>query len=412
MKLTYDTLLHVISMTDDAEDCVPLVATCRVLYHEGAKFALRKPILIFNEEQLVLFLRFLRAEDLSRCQHLRQLELWSFSKELEGIQVFIDTLPHLVNLESLRLATAEELLQHHLADSLEPALLPPLAALTNLRHLSLSEANIITCSLLSSLQSPLVSFRIDFLLDDDMMLWGGIDRDGWSKYHPIMLLANFAPTLQELRCICWYTNGNDIPPENLKVYPNMRRFSIDVHGPFPLRIDPFIRAFPNLTDLHVCTDLYGVRYSGGARQLHDSNVARLLDPLDTCGVWAHLEHFSGTLVDLYSIGLISHIPRITLIDTLQDGQRADILATVLRYARPVHLQLKRITALTLGDAERGFISVLGESGMTNLSNLNLSVTFDRDDREKDLTAVMVCTCRPRVSALFLSSHTCPFTIKS
>ena len=77
MKLTYDTLLHVISMTDDAEDCVPLVATCRVLYHEGAKIALKKPVTIYNEEQLASFLQFLRAENLSRCRFLRQLDLWA-----------------------------------------------------------------------------------------------------------------------------------------------------------------------------------------------------------------------------------------------------------------------------------------------------------------------------------------------
>ncbi|KAM5542672.1 hypothetical protein V8D89_003633 [Ganoderma adspersum] len=385
MKLTYDALLHVISVTASVKESVKLMATCRVLYHEGAKIALRKPITIFNEGQLVSFLRFLRAEDLSRCRHLRQLELWSFDPELDGLPVLIETLPHLVNLELLQLPSAEELLELHLFNSAEPALLPAFAALTSLRHVEISEAKGATCRFLSSLQSPLVSLRIDFFSDDDITLWDILDTDGWSKYHPTVLLANFAPTLKELQCIAWYTNGNAIYPE--KVYPNMRRLSIVLHE-FPLRIDPFIRAFPYLTDLRVNTDYHENHYSEAIRESHETNVAQQLDPLNSCGAWAHLEHFSGTLVDLYAIGLTSHIPRVTLIDTLRDGPRVDVLATVLRYARPVHLKLEGITGTMLGDAERGFISVLRERGGANLSNLDMSVKFGSDDQEKDLAAVM------------------------
>ena len=90
MKLTYDTLLHVISLTGYAKESVQLVATCRILYHEGAKIALKKPVTIYNEEQLASFLQFLRTENLSRCRFLRQLDLWALEPESEHVQELID----------------------------------------------------------------------------------------------------------------------------------------------------------------------------------------------------------------------------------------------------------------------------------------------------------------------------------
>ena len=64
MKLTYDALLHVISLTYYAKDPVQLMATCRALYHEGPKIALKKAVFIRAEEQLASFLKFLHAADI------------------------------------------------------------------------------------------------------------------------------------------------------------------------------------------------------------------------------------------------------------------------------------------------------------------------------------------------------------
>ena len=76
VKLTYDTLLHVISVSLYANEAVKLMTTCRFLYHEGAKIAPKRAVIVRNVKQLASFLKFLCAEDLSRCKHLRQLELW------------------------------------------------------------------------------------------------------------------------------------------------------------------------------------------------------------------------------------------------------------------------------------------------------------------------------------------------
>ncbi|KAI1783168.1 hypothetical protein LXA43DRAFT_904125 [Ganoderma leucocontextum] len=383
MKLTYDTLLHIISLTGYAKDSVQLMATCRVLYHEGAKIALKKPITIFNEERLASFLQFLRAENLSRCRYLKQLELRAFYPGANVVHELIETLPLLVNIEYLRLPSAEELLGPYHA-----ALPPAFAALTSLRHVDISGAKKVTCGLLSALQSPLISMRIDFLSNGDQKLWDLLAPDQWPKYHPTKLLANFAPTLEELYCVAWYTTQDTIIPA--KVYPNMRKLAIELDD-FPLRIDPFIRAFPNVTDLHVDTNYHGGSVAPwnleAMRESHRTNISQQLG-VGSCGTWVHLEHFYGYLVDLYAIGLTCHIPRVTILDNLGAGSRTDMLATVLRYARPVHLKLTGITGSMLGNSERGFISMLRDASASNLINLDVCIYFGKEDLEKDLGAIV------------------------
>ncbi len=66
-----------------------------------------------------------------------------------------------------------------------------------------------------------------------------------------------------------------------------------------------------------------------------------------------------------------------------------MLATVLRYARPLHLKLEGITGTMLGDAERGFISMLRDASASSLLNLDVCIHFGEGDREKDLSAVIV-----------------------
>ncbi|KAI1782463.1 hypothetical protein LXA43DRAFT_1143633 [Ganoderma leucocontextum] len=360
MKLTYDTLLHVISLSRYAKDAVQLMATCRVLYHEGPKIALKKTVFISTAEQLASFFKFLRADNSSRCRYLRQLELRACSPDPDVVQELIETLPLLTGIEYLRLVEAEELLDLH------PDLSPAFSALTNLRHINFSGVKGGTCALLLRLRSPLISANLSFVSDDDQKLWDYLDDDEWERCHPATLLDKFASTLEELQCL-----------------------SIELHD-FPLWVDAFIRACPTLPTSS-STPSSGILGEFNLRALqgsHDTNVGQQLRPVDSCGTWAHLEHFSGCLVDLYAIGLISHIHRVTIVDRLDDGPRTDILATVLRYARPLHLKLEGITGSMLGDADRGFISMLHEGSCSNLLNLDVCIHFGEDDREKDLSAVI------------------------
>nr|VWO98448.1 Histone acetyltransferase type B catalytic subunit (EC [Ganoderma boninense] len=216
-------------------------------------------------------------------------------------------------------------------------------------------------------------------------MWDLLDSDQWLQYHPTKLLAHFAETLEELYCMAWYTNQEAVYP--VTVYPKMRKLAIELHD-LPLRIDSFIRAFPNLTDLYVTTEYHGELYSEDIEVSHSQNVAHQLGNVASCGTWAHLERFHGRLFDLYALGLTCHISRVVIVSALEDGPHTDMLRKMLRYAKPSHLKLEGITGAMLGGASRGFISMLRHASASNLVNLNVDICFRKDDREKDLTGTM------------------------
>ncbi|KAM5540751.1 hypothetical protein V8D89_005584 [Ganoderma adspersum] len=318
VKLHYDTMMHIISVSEYAKDTVQLIATCRVLYHEGPKILLKKPIVILTQEQLTLQM---------------ELQVLASSLEPDVIQELVEILPLLTHIEYLRLVNADQLLRLH------PNLTPAFCALTTLRHIDFSG------------------------------LWDYLDdNDDWEQYHPAMLLENFALTLEEL---------------------NMRKLSINL----PLWINTFIHTFPNLTDLHIDTKDYDGSLPVGEFSLevmHESHATNILQQcgVNSCGTWVHLEHFCGCVVDLYTIGLTSHISQVTLTDTLDDGPKTEMLAMMLHYAQPLHLKLKGIAGSMVGNADRGFISMLRDESVSNLISLNVNIDFTKDDREKDLNAVI------------------------
>ena len=381
MKLPYDVLLHVISLSRSAKDGVSLMATCRVLYHEGPKIALKRPVVISTAEQLDSFLEFLRADNSSRCRYLKHLELRPLDPNWGAEEELIETLPLLINLEVLRLDGVNRFLDFD-ADNLIPAL----CSITTLRYINFTRAGGLTCALLRGLRSPVVSAHINFLPDDEQNLYDCLSYDDWEQSHPTILLGNLANTLEKLQCVAWQTDEDTIIPE--KVYPNMRKLSIEFED-FPLRIDPFIRAFPNLTDLYVNTEYHDGNYSESMLESHETNVAQQLYVVDPCGTWEHLEHFCGCLFDLYAIGLTSHISRVTIVDILHDGERTGMLATVLRYARPAHLKLEGITGTMLGDADQGFIAMLRDASASSLINLDVRVYFKAEDRWKNVGGTIV-----------------------
>ncbi|KAM5542676.1 hypothetical protein V8D89_003637 [Ganoderma adspersum] len=281
MKLPYDVLPHVISLSRYAKDSVQLTATCRVLYHVAPKIALKKPVVISTVGQLESFLEFLRTDNSSRCRYLKHLEVRELYPDWDVVEEFIETLPLLTSLEVLRFDETDQFLD------LDPDIIPALCSITTLRYINFTGAR-------------------------------------GKAYEDTIIPA--------------------------KVYPNMRKLSIEFHE-FPLRIDPFIRAFPNLTDLYVDADFHGGHSSGDILECHETNVAQQLDAVDPCGTWAHLEHFRGCLFDLYIIGIASHIRRVTIDGDARDG------VTLRAAGAP---QARGYGAM-LGNADRGFIAMLRDA---------------------------------------------------
>ena len=222
-----------------------------------------------------------------------------------------------------------------------------------MQHVNFTGVKNASSALLSRPHSPFISASISFLSDDDLKLWGYLTDNEWEGLHPTNLLDLSVPTLEELQCVAWHTIADPEPEGTLipaAVFPNMRKLSIKLHH-IAICIDPFIRAFPNLTNLHVNTNYHGGQYSEDMRDSHDMNITQQLDPVNSCGPWANLEHFRGSLYDLYAIGLTSHIRCVIIVDRLDDGPRTDMLATMLCYARLLHLKLEGITGSMLSDTD-------------------------------------------------------------
>ncbi|KAI0708027.1 hypothetical protein C8Q76DRAFT_138819 [Earliella scabrosa] len=147
-SMNYDVLLHVIAMSSQ-ETGTALMSTCRLLYHEGAKFVCRNPAGLETEQRLVSFLTFLSAEaDMIRCRYIRRLDLWIFGMSPAVAESLINALRHMHFLESLIISHSELVLASH------PDLPQQIAALKPLKHITLSYAGPLARTLLLTLNPP------------------------------------------------------------------------------------------------------------------------------------------------------------------------------------------------------------------------------------------------------------------
>ena len=75
IALNMDILLAILSLSPP-KTATSIMETCHFLYHEGAKVILRQPVYLTGQEHKILaLLRFIQAEDLSRCSYVRSLSV-------------------------------------------------------------------------------------------------------------------------------------------------------------------------------------------------------------------------------------------------------------------------------------------------------------------------------------------------
>ncbi|EJF58354.1 hypothetical protein DICSQDRAFT_162948 [Dichomitus squalens LYAD-421 SS1] len=307
------------------------MATCGLLYHEGAKIIIGRGITLKGpEERASSLLRFLAAEDLSRCSYVRALSI-----EIETIpesvaEGLIPILPRMSSLEFLS-ATPEKMLEPY------PDLFQAFAAIRSLRRLEVIGVGEHSIRLIQALQSKLVSAVLYFSYDTHLR----------NTSHPIQMLEGSASTLEQLTCGGFVDISAE--PQLMALttttaskitYPKMRSLAL-VNNLVPHPI-PYIRSFPNLTHLSI-KSLHTVPLDDALGDLvHIRRRLNLImqeqDEDGDARSWDHLEHFFGRLVDLWALGLTCQIHILSLED--RPGRRVpSALADVLRYARPSELQL-------------------------------------------------------------------------
>ena len=359
------------------------MATCRDLYHKGAKLVLQHPIMLDGpEEKAFSLMRFLQAEDFSRCPCVRRFFVIIDPMPESIAKSLISILPRMTALEHLCIG-AEEMLGSY------PALLPAFAAIRSLKSLSMVGIGKHSIRLLDTLQSSLVSANLYFTTDGsgrDLFLSGNT--------HPVFMLERSASTLEQLTCAFWM----DMMPERhilrLKTtYPKMR--SLTLTDNFSTSPIPYIRAFPNLQHLVVNGDradeLSGpFDFSEFQRYL---NVT-MQDPSDTeVWNWHHLESFTGRLIDLWDLGLICPIRHLTL-DDAPGSRPPHALTDVLEHARSQQLVLNFRGSPLKDVLASDFFSALRTRGASHIRHLIVMIDMMAEDREVDVAKAMVSpSCR-------------------
>ena len=367
-----------------------MMATCHFLYHEGAKIILRDTTMSFeegtSEDKVLALLRFIQAEDLSRCSHVRRLHVLMPTVPDTLVNALVHLVPRMTSLEVL-FVSIEAALESH------PGLLPALSSLQSLKTILVASAGERSCELLKAVRSQLAEAMIYF---DSTR----VAQTSKTAYHPLIMLQRSAPTLTTL--VCGFLVDTNIqlvlvrPPE--VTYPHLH--TLILHECAPLSLFPYTACFPNLA--HLC-----VKYNGpslwedgepaGPTNLDMAQRQREMN-LSLAGQLAHastpsqtpLPEYTGPLMDLWILGLTRPITRLTVEDAPAGGARAPrALSDVLAYARPTELSLI-FRGCALADVLRtDFLGALASEGAEGLRSLMVAVWVREGDRALDVGRALV-----------------------
>ncbi|KAM5543679.1 hypothetical protein V8D89_002930 [Ganoderma adspersum] len=298
-----DILLSIMAISPP-KMATSIMATCRLLYHDGAKVILQSPVnLDGSEKEALALLRFVQAENLSRCPYVRALHIVMDTVPPSVAKILANVVPRLTGLERLALV-GEQIFESY------PHLLSLFASLRSVKTLLVLDAGARCCQLIRTLRSRLVSAKIHFEREQAAML------SLTASTHPVLLLAKSAATLESLSC--GFLGNPDphltfFPPKT--TYPKLRSLALS-HSVYPDPV-PFIRAAPNLAHLalesSMLTDLtpssFHLQIAEMQRAMNlelQGGTPAMPFPMpveagagDVPCRWAHLQTFTGRVVDLH-----------------------------------------------------------------------------------------------------------------
>ncbi|KAL7278964.1 hypothetical protein ACG7TL_006796 [Trametes sanguinea] len=437
-----DVYLELLAAADRPE-VASMMCASRFLYSEGSKAILRDPVAISSQQHLSRFLVFLLAEGPRRLQFVRSLQLHMtppsanddlFQRlfvairgmsQLRSLSIAVHSERQLVDLIALVNIRAErdgngafDALHTLILDvakiSAEAslALIAAVPNLSSLRALSIPNGDLLfdshpslasafaelpsiqkidmPCifeggvSMLRGLRSNLVSAKLDFLPYGDDAFFDNASNTTLRACHPAKLLAHSQSSLEELYSYGWKTHP-DILPDTSAVYPKMRTLELENAG-YPLTM-AYIRAYPNLTRLRYQT-LESDKMTYDRESIESYDIRHRLNvtaQLASGCTWSQLQEYSGSVVDLYMLGLTCPIDNIHL----DLGTRALCyqLLPVLSHTRPRHLQFYGWPGNPSGPAEEVFSVFCGEAG-SHLESFELNTALCKGDEDVDLPAIM------------------------
>ncbi|KAI1789268.1 hypothetical protein LXA43DRAFT_1183374 [Ganoderma leucocontextum] len=332
------------------------MATCHFLYHEGAKVVLQHPVeLNGSEEEALALLRFVQAEDLSRCPYVRILYIDMDTVPESAAKILAKVIPCMTGLERLDLGRTEQMFASY------PYLLSTFASLRSVKRLVIIEVGERGCEMIRTLQSELFVSNKKVhanALSVEADLFS--IRIGWE----ILATVDANPEL------------TFFPPK--VIYENLRTLTL-CNTVFPSPI-PFIKAFPNLARFSVestCAPEGGAMGFADFRGMQGPSEDG--EPLG----WKHLQDFTGRVVDLWTLALTCPIPRMFLEDA--PGTRSPhALTDVLALARPMHLTISFSDHPLTDVLGADFLDALRSQGASGLKRLTVVIDLTADDRDLDV----------------------------
>ncbi|KAI1782244.1 hypothetical protein LXA43DRAFT_1104473 [Ganoderma leucocontextum] len=387
--LNNDILLFVLSLSS-FQTATSMMATCYFLYHEGAKSILHDSPMTFDadmsEDNALALLRFIQAEDLSRCPHVCKLHVLMNSISDIVAESLIDLVPRMTSLKTL-LVTIERALKSH------PDLVPAFGSLRSIETLLVVNAGQCSCELVRALQSQLVAAEIYFDTAGQRPLLSSNP-----DFHPLIMLQKSPPTLKTLLSGFLVDNKFELmiilrPPD--VTYPNMHTFVL--HECPPIILSPYIKLFPNLA--HLCVKYHSPSpWEDGQPNLLSSilpQVQRVMNlelpvlaPSGVSLAWTNLQEYTRPLMDLWALGLTCPITRLTLEDVPATRSAPLALTDVLAYARPTELAITFRKCSLTDVLETDFLSALHTKGASGLRSLMFVVWLHAGDCDLDVARAL------------------------
>ncbi|KAI0375349.1 hypothetical protein BV20DRAFT_1110447 [Pilatotrama ljubarskyi] len=346
-----------------------MMQASRIFYHEGPKALLRDGAVLETDEDIVKFVRFIRAEDGSRSRYLTRLNLAFTPGEVVGedsARLLARCLQSssFDNLRILSITAAEETFGIH------ACLLVALKTLSTVQDLAIDECGVLTCTLVRDLGSSMRSVMLAY--DNDLPT----DAAPIEQAHPLALLQNSCDNLESLDI----TFMSRPLPRSLypPSYPKVHAFSLG--WCWHPDLSPYVHAFPNLRSLTFDTmydDLNLDSLEPLARFRLPNRMAQLQH-----GSWRALDRVHGTLGDVYVSGLTCPVRDLEL---LMKEETYEMLCDVLNDTRPSSLSLSSGRAGAL-EATTGLLAVLETTGARNMKALKLDLNIPPEDKDMDVSA--------------------------
>ncbi|KAI0349615.1 hypothetical protein OH77DRAFT_1431897 [Trametes cingulata] len=377
--LNHDVLLAVLDLSQQ-DDISRFMRTCRFFYNAALPPLLRQTVHLDSDDRLRQFLTFLHVQPHSRCSLLSSLHLDAFYFSESAALDLALALPLMLNLRSLRFDDADYFMSY-------PPLSTAFAALSSVRHLTMSPIGKYAVGMLLNFQSSLVHAHLDFhAVGFDLSFFDELPHSHLPRYHPAVLLARSIPTLRALTTFQWRMHDHHRPDPSL-VYPHMRHLDLDSSHLILTAV--FMHAYPNLTHLSYRVQGGEVGPAYNARRAHEFLARHHLNVREQthnpASTWTRLQEFNGSLLDLYVLGLTCPIDTIRFSSV--DEHVPDMLHTALSYARPRSLEFYGWPKDLRCPAPDVCAVFRGEAG-SRLESLTFKAGIDRDDRDVDVAAVM------------------------